>query len=303
MSSKLNSQILRSPSNSSAGFTLLELLISLVILGTLTALSARSIQQALFSKAKIQAQLDEMSQVRDALKIIERDVNLAFHYRDLELEFRDAVKKAGSPAGQNQTANVGAAGQAGTFTTGFGQPGVNDNPPATADEIARKANRLDPVTHFIGTSDSMSFATTNTGRLTDADTQADFIKVGYSVRPCKRMSGKQETTQCLFRRSDMYVEGDITKGGEETALVEDISEFKLRYFGKGKQDWVDAWNSKEGDGATINNFPGAVEISMTTESGGGPKKRKVSMQIVAAIRFTNNPPRTGTGTSTGTSQP
>jgi len=61
------------------GFTLLELLLSLTILSALVALTSQSIQQALFSKAKIQLQLDEMSAVRDTLKIIERDVNLAFH--------------------------------------------------------------------------------------------------------------------------------------------------------------------------------------------------------------------------------
>jgi prepilin-type N-terminal cleavage/methylation domain-containing protein len=273
------------------GFTLLELLLSLVILATLTALSSRSIQQALFSKSKIQTQLDEMSQVRDALKIMERDVNLAFHYRDLEMEFREAVKKAGLPPGTLQ--NQGQAGQPGTFVTGA------PTPPPTADELARRANRVDPVTEFDGKAEEMNFITMNAGRLMENQAQANFVKVGYSVKPCKHLGGKEQETKCLVRRQDANVEGDITKGGEDTVLLENVSEFKLRYFGKGKQDWVDTWSSKEGDGAAKGNYPNAVEISLTTENGDGPQKRKISMQIVAQVRFPNNPPKTGSGRSGG----
>ena len=280
----------------SRGFTLLELLISLTILATLTALTSRSIQQALFSKAKIQTQLDEMSQVRDALKIIERDVNIAFHYRDLEMEFRDAVKKAGGPQGApppGTLQNQGQAGQPGTFVAGAPAP------PLSVDEQTRKTNRVDPITQFDGKAEEMSFATMNTGRVTETQRQADFLKVGYSVKPCKHLGGKQESTKCLLRRSDIEVEGDITKGGEETVLLENISEFKLRYFGKGKQDWVDAWSSKDGDGATKDAYPAAVEISLTVENGDGPKKRKISMQIVAQVRFPNNQEKqSSTGGST-----
>ena len=266
---------------SQRGFTLLELLISLIILATLTAFSARAIQQALFSKTKIQTQIDEMSAVRDALKIMERDVNLAFHPSDLETEFRDAVKKGQTTAAATPTPPPGSF-----------QPPPTATPaqPLTAEEQARKLNRLDPVTHFEGTEDSMSFVSMSASRLSENQQQADFEKVGYALKPCKRLGGKQESGNCLTRREDTYVEGDITKGGGDTVLLEGVSEFKLRYFGKGKQDWITAWSSEKSSDASIkDNYPNAVEISLTVENGDGEKKRKISMQIVAQVRFPNNP--------------
>lgn len=294
--------------SSARGFTLLELLIAMMILATLTALSARAIQQAIFSKQKIQTQVDEMSQVRDALKIIERDVNLAFHYRDLEEEFREAVRKAGTAT---PAAGAGAAGggvrpggfgQPGFGAPGFGAPAAGGYQPPDPKETERKANRVDPRTDFIGNGEEMAFATMNSGRITETEAQADFVKVGYKLGDCKRVSGKQESTKCLMRRMSPFVEGDIKEGGEETVLLENVSEFKLRYFGKGKQDWVDAWSSKDGDASVKGNYPGAVEISLTVENGGavnGAKPRKISMQIVAPVRFPNNPEKNAPGSAAG----
>lgn len=275
------------------GLTLLELLIALMIMATLTVLSTQSIQQALFSKSKIQTQLDEMSLVRDALKIIERDINLAFHYRDLETEFREAVKKAVRPsASPTPTPAEGFAPVPTPTVVATPHPGLE----SPEEEAARKANRADPVTHFEGTAEKIDFVTMNSGRLTENLAQADFVEVGYAVKPCTRLGGKQESVNCLVRRVDTMVEGDVTKGGEETVLLENVSEFKLRYFGQGKQDWVDSWNSRTGDSVARGSFPSAVEVSLTVENGETDKKRKISMQIVAQVRFPNNKER---GRSTG----
>ena len=217
------------------------------------------------------------------MKIMERDVNLAFHPSDLETEFRDAVKK-----GQTGTAATPTPPPNGGFV-----PPTAPTPaqPLTAEEQTRKLNRLDPVTQFEGAEDSMSFVSMSASRLSENQQQADFEKVGYALKPCKRLGGKQEAGgNCLTRREDSFVEGDITKGGADTVLLEDVSEFKLRYFGKGKQDWVTAWSSeKNSDPSIKDNYPNAVEISLTVEKGDGTKKRKISMQIVAQVRFPNNP--------------
>jgi hypothetical protein len=84
------------------------------------------------------------------------------------------------------------------------------------------------------------------------------------------------------------VEGDITQGGEDTAILEDVSEFSLRYFGFGKQDWNSSWDSVNGDAIAKGKYPDAVEVSLTVEKGEGAKKKKVSMQLVIPIRFPNN---------------
>ena len=262
----------------SSGFTLLEVMIVITILATLTVLSSQNIQQAIRTKVKIQEQLDDTSQVRDALKIIERDINLAFHYRDLETEMKALIKK--------QRDNRGGA----TTTT---LPNTPPPPPQLEDPndpLTKKSeNRQDPTTHFIGKEEELTFPTMNAGRISESQTQGDFIVVGYAIKPCRKPGAEGVApNDCLIRRVLSVVEGDITKGGEDIVLLEDVSEFKFRYFGKGKPDWNSQWDSLQGDAITKNKFPEAVEISMTIEKDRAGKKKKISMQLVVPIRFPNN---------------
>lgn len=255
---------------SRAGMTLIEVLISVAILATLMTLAARTISQAVKSKTKIQEQIDDVSKVRDALRLIERDVNLAYHQVDFEKELQDLIKKKNT-----QTA---------TTTTGGRPP----TPTPPTPEIPRKTERHDPSTHFMGSSESMSFVTMNTVHMVRDAREADFIEVGYELRDCTSATGKG-SSKCLWRRSSPFVDGDVTKGGVEVVLLENVTEFGLKYIGKGKQDWVTEWKTeKGGDATTKNNFPQAVQISLTVEKDLNGKRKKVSMQIVAGVHFPNN---------------
>lgn len=256
---------------SNKGFTLLEVLIVLFILATLTVLSNQSIQQAIRNKVKIQRTVDEMSQVRDALRIIERDINLAYHNRDLEKEINQLVKEQNKPKRP------------------AGAPPPPPSLPDPDDPFSDpNTNRLSPETEFIGTNEAMSFATLNSGRLMSGAQQADFLKVGYSIRNCRKPGSEGQSFKCLARRSSPILEGDIEKGGEEIILLEGVSEFKLRYFGHGKQDYVSDWNSKTGDISVKGKYPDAVEVSLTITPDEN-QKREISMQLVIPVRFANNP--------------
>lgn len=265
------------------GFTMIELMITITILATLTLLTAQAIQQAIQTKVKLQGQIDDVSRMRDTVRLIERDVNLAYHYRDIEKELNDLIrKKAQGPA------------------TPPGQPPV---PPGTVSSDAqaeaatqerREVPRRDPVTHFVGNGESMNFPTMNNARTVRNSRQADFVEVGYALRECKSLREGQGSSKCLWRRSSPHVDLDITKGGDEVALLENVSEFKLRYMGKGKQDWVSDWRTDaQGDAVTKNKFPQAIEISLTVEKTERGKAKKYSMQIIAPIHFPNNAPEGG----------
>ncbi len=285
---------------SELGFTLIEMIIALVIMSVLTVLSSQSIQQAIRSKVKLQSQVDEMSKVRDSLRVIERDINLAYHYRDLPMEFDAEVYK--------QKTSTSATGSGTTGTVPGAPPVPNTstdnsaflNDPKTKEKYQYKK---DPVTQFVGKEDSLAFATSNVGRVAEEQLLADFAKVGYAVKTCKKMDQSDSNTQCLVRRLDPWLEGDIEKGGDETVLLEDVSEFKLKYFGAGKQDWVTSWDTRGQDGAAKDNFPQAVEISLaievnaSTDKRNTDKKKKISMQLVAPIRFPNNKEKAAPTTS------
>ncbi|WP_413287881.1 type II secretion system protein GspJ [Bdellovibrio sp. HCB337] len=252
--------------SSQQGFTLIEVMITVAILGTLTLLATQSIQQAIRAKAKIQEQIDDVSRMRDAFRLIDADINQAFHYRDVETEITQLMNKT-------------------TQAPGMPPPPPTPTPPPDP-SMARRSN---PVTHLVGTENTVDFVTMNNARMIRNLKQADFMEVGYSLKSCKSLTGEQGSSQCLWRRTTSWVDEDVTKGGDEVVLLENISEFKLRYIGKGKDDWNNGWRTDDGgDTATKGKFPTAVEISMTIERGTGNKKKKYSMQIVSQIRFPNN---------------
>ncbi|HEY8269611.1 MAG TPA: type II secretion system protein GspJ [Pseudobdellovibrionaceae bacterium] len=255
------------PFKSQAGFTLIEMMITVAILGALTVLATQSIQQAIKQKVKIQDQIDDVSRMRDALRLLEADINQAYHYRDVEKEITDLINK---PA---------------PLPPGAPPPIPTPVPPPNPEE----AKRTDPTTHFVGTENTVDFVTMNNARIIRNMKQADFMEVGYALKTCKSLSTEQGSSQCLWRRTTSWVDEDVTKGGDEVVLLENITEFKLRYIGKGKDDWVSVWRTDNGgDTATKGKFPTAIEISLTIERGAGAKKKKYSMQIVAQIRFPNN---------------
>lgn len=260
------------------GMTLIEVLLSVAILATLSALAARAISQAIRAKTKIQEQIDDVSRVRDAIRLIERDINLAYHHLDIEKELDDLVKKKPAPAVP---------------------PGAPPPTTTAAPEPPREAPRKDPTTHFIGSEEDVSFVTMNNARMVRDSRQADFLEVGYAVRDCSSTSG-QGSSKCLWRRSSPYVDDDVTKGGVEVVLLENVTEFELKYIGKGKQDWVTTWRTDQsGDATTKNNFPQAVQVSLTVEKESAPgKTKKFSWQIVASVHFPNNKETSGARTGT-----
>ena len=272
---------------SQRGFTLIEMMIAVAILATLSVLAATSIQQAIKSKAKIQGKIDDVSKMRDVLRIMERDVQLAYHYRDIPKEIEDLVKKKNKQDKEKKDKDKDPK-----------KPNPEETePPETPEQI--EAPPVDPSTHFIGEENQLHFVTMNSARMIRNAIMADFIEVGYFLKECS-IGG--ERTNCLYRRNANYVDQDPTKGGTEFPVLDNVTEFQLKYIGKGKQDWVNSWKTdKGGDAATKNNFPTAVQISLTVEKGkDSTKKKKYSMQTTVGIHFPNNKEESGDSKSSGT---
>lgn len=248
---------------SKKGFTLIEVILAISILATLSVLVATSLGNALKARTKIQAEVQDASALRDAIKIIRADLYQAYNHYDFEKEIFDAAKKT-----------------SGTTTAA--------PPPPTAPP-ARENKREDPKTDFVGESEQVNFVTLNNGRLLANDIQADFVEVGYALKSCRNLT-KDTSSQCLFRRVQKILDTDVTKGGTESVLLENVTDFKLRYIGDGKKEWQKEWKSVGGqDDTTKGLFPDAVEISLAIERELAGKKRDYSLQYVVPLHFPNNP--------------
>lgn len=277
-----------------AGFTLLELLLSLGILSVMMLAIAMSTNQALKTKTKIQQTVDDFSQARDTLRLMEKDIQLAFHARDIEKEFNEVAKKE-YEALIKTSSSTGKAGGTNQPPPGQPPPGQFAAPvfPGTSDSNSPfkevvNPNRKSPETDFIGREEEIFFATRNAPRFIEGVPQADFIKVGYIITTCRKPGDDGPAERCLVRKTSPLVEGDITQTETGSVLLVGIQEFKLRYLGEGKQDWVNTWITKENDGATFKKFPQAVEVSLSLLRGDASKPKTISMQIVVNLRFPNN---------------
>ncbi|GEM_PF-663017 len=283
-----------------SGFTLIEVLIAVAIMSTLGLLAAQTIKQAITQKKVIQEMVNDTSRLRDGVKIFEKDVQLAYHHRDWEKEIKELAKKTKKTTAPAAAGTPGAAGQPPQLNQIFD---ANGNVISTQEQDANvEAPRKDPTTQFVGKESEINFVTMNTGRILKDMPQADFIEVGYTLKDCTTFAEKK-TTKCLYRRVSPWVDEDVTKGGEEYLLIENITEFALRYMGRGKQDWNKDWRTDgSGDGATKGNFPWLVEISITYQKD--PEKqtsKKHSMQLVIPIHFPNNKEESGSSDSSSPS--
>ncbi len=262
------------------GFTLLEVILAVTILSTLTILSTQVISRALKARTKIQSEVDDVSALRDSMRMIKTDISMAFHHRDFEKEIQDLVLKPKVPA-----------------VAGAPQPPVAPPPP-------RQTKRGDPTTNFVGTDTEVNFVTMNSGRSISNISQADFVEVGYSLKACNNLTTKQ-SSQCLYRRTQILLDDDIKTGGNEMVMLENVTEFKLRFIGGTKQDWVSTWNSTStsSDAGTRELFPDAVEVSLTIEREIEKKAKTYSMQFVVPVHFPNNAEKAATGTQNVPSVP
>lgn len=271
-----------------SGFTLIEVMISVAIMSTLGLLAAQTIKQAISQKKIIQEIVNDTSRLRDGVKIFEKDVQLAYHHRDWEKDILDLAKKNKKPTNTAGAPGAAAMAPSQVFDADGNVISTNSNDPAV------EAQRKDPTTNFVGKENEIHFVTMNTGRILKDMPQADFVEVGYSLKDCTSFATRT-ASKCLYRRISPWVDADVTKGGDEFVLIENVTEFALRYMGRGKQDWNKDWRTDgSGDGATKGNFPWLVEISIAYQKEAGKEtSKKHSMQLVIPIHFPNNKEESG----------
>jgi prepilin-type N-terminal cleavage/methylation domain-containing protein len=248
----------------SAGFTLIETLITLVISATLGILATQIITNGIRAKNAIQYQVSEASKVRDASRLIKHDLELAFHPTDVEQLIEKETLKF-NPTDPMLKAKL-------TYN------------------FERSAPRDPFETHFMGTETEIAFVTTNVALLNENLLQADYGTVAYKLDACKSLGEKKESNgKCLWRRSNRFVNEELG-GGESVSILEDVTEFKLQYFGSGKTEWVSEWKSRQtDDAATKGKYPKFVKINLTVTKKEKGTDKRFSIQSVATIHFPNNP--------------
>lgn len=254
------------------------------LMGAIAVIASVAIKGGLQTKKKLDARLRVESMVFDALRLMSTDIERAFHYQHALYEIdRASLAAQPQPGGPNGNPN--------DLNTG-----VQGLPPPP-----------ERLTNMIGKDTSIHFTSLNHYRTTANAQESNQVEVGYYIENCKsRATGKE--SRCLWRRSSTIIDNDVTRGGDATPLVENISEFKLEYLGEAVTDkeWKREWvTDRNGSMNTLNMFPAMVKIFLAYEDKDNKEFNKFQQTIIASIRSTNNvdPAKRFQQQSTNTGQP
>ena len=264
------------------GFTLIEVMVALAILAGLSLLTAQAIKSAIDNKSMMSAEINRDANLADAIRVIRNDIANAFHFRDVHVTLLNEAMKA--PKVTPTPTKDGAPPP----------PPPPPPPPVDPNQQPQATPRPTPVdvTGFVGDSQSLYFtALTNVRTIRDAQ-ESDQVKIGYFLKSCKSHGTKGGSSQCLFRATSPYLDEEVEKAGNATMLVENVVEFKLRYLGPEREEYVEQWKTgKNGDDISKNNFPYAVEVTLTLQNKNDPKDKPVTQTVLAPLFFPNNPPK------------
>lgn len=256
--------------NQRQGFTLIEVMISMVIMSFLTVLISSSIRSAVHNKQKLEARIATETLLYDVLRVIKLDVERAFHYQDVFFQIENlALQQLEAEKSKAKTPNGGVAQQ--------------------QNNLSQQRRPPKKLTHFIGTSENMHFTSLNHFRTKYNAQESNQMEVGYFVDSCAKQSGKG-SSNCLWRRSTPEIDDNVEEGGSKVVLAEDVNTFKLLYRSNEENDeWVKEWRSdNKGRGDHANRFPHFVKVELSIGDKKNRKAKVVQQTVVIQIQFPNN---------------
>jgi prepilin-type N-terminal cleavage/methylation domain-containing protein len=265
-----------------AGFTLIEVMISMFIMAMLTVLVSASIRSAVQNKKKLEAKMAIEATLFDALRVVKMDVERAFHYQDVFFEIETLAIQQLQKAKNNPGGNPppGTAPPPTPPPPVLGQPGAGG-----------LAQRQPPVklTHFLGDASSMHFTTLNHFRTKYNAQESNQMEVGYFVDSCEARDGSG-STDCLWRRSNTSIDDDVEKDGPKVVVAEHVKSFKLEYRSNQQEaEWVKQWRSdNRGRPDHQNKFPSFVKIFLEVQDSDDRDARTLGHSVVVQVYFPNN---------------
>lgn len=270
------------------GFTLIEVVIAMAVLAFLTLTINQVIKSSTDFKNKNQKSIDQRSMVDSVMRIIERDINLAFNYQDINNEVLKAVEKKKKEEKEKKKQPPADSKN----PTNPNPPTPNPPNPQSEDEEKKgafanvKPREIPIFTNFLGDKSSLHFSNINNFTDQPGQMNGDQQEVGYFIRTCKKIDDPNYSGNCLWRRTSPIVDDKIDEGGSENVLITGVKKFELRYFGKQKEDWVSNWKSDGKEDPELKGiFPQAVEVTLVVEMN---RKEMTSIRVVP-LRFPNNP--------------
>lgn len=268
------------------GLTLIEILISISIIATMVYFTTTSMDSATKSREKISEVAQRTAMLRSAFQIIERDINLAFHHRDLTFEIQmqieeDRQKKEAEEKANNKKAKPeNPFAQKAAEKQELAPKKMTKNQKSIEAYVAPKDK-----TQFLGATDNMHFTSLSHIKTRKDANESKQAEVGYYLKQCRNRLNADHRSNCLWRRSTPYIDDKVEEGGNAVVLLENIKSFELKYLGEKSEEFIEEWRTDDkGNKQTNDRFPVAVQITIVITE----EKKEFGHSLVAEIRFPNN---------------
>lgn len=236
-----------------AGFTIVEIMIAIAILVTITGLTWTSISS--------------MYKTRD---IVEERTE---RYQVVRITMR------------RMASELASAYIAGEEFGGEPLPGEEFVEPNSEEELAAAlaAAREEPIQYgMIGREDEINFSSFANQRTVESERASHHAEIGYFVRRERNDDG--DMVNKLMRRADSTPDDDLTRGGVIYTMLEDIEEIEFEYWDAGTAElgtfeeigqgrWVNSWDTTRREHA--GRLPQRIRITLSLPAPGNSRAPEV----------------------------
>jgi prepilin-type N-terminal cleavage/methylation domain-containing protein len=266
----------RGGADSQAGFTLIEVIISLVILTFISLGIYQATTQTFKLRESLSVEGDFYNGIRLSMDILQRDLALVSNPM-LMLPPKKTGGAAGDPSGngfvpngQNPNAQNPANPSEAPFdakeTAAFNAAGVMNESQywgPVGDKTGLRPSR------FQGANNKMSFISASHIRIYRDAAESEFAKIAYEL-VAEPSNTDVPGSSVLYKVESPNVYEDEDRKDKKIVrypLLHGVRKLVFKYYRKDKDAWVDAWDSVNGD--TKGLYPDEIKVSIEV---GGPTK-------------------------------
>lgn len=285
--------------STSKGFTLLELIISLSLMAVISITATQMLRSSTTQTRKLTKGMDHTNQMRAAFAVIKNDLSQAINFRDLNLYLYNEAKKDHVKNYDKKVLEwikkYNEEQKPNPLITLANLETVRDQMEA---KIGKKPKPFVPlketiVTQFVGEKDKLYFTTRSGLRFRSNDKVSNLMEIGYFFRTCKNRTYPDQESKCLWRSVSFNLDDDVTKGGQESVLLEHMEEFDFKYLSfrqDEKPNWRESWDSRiEGDVDMGGQFPAAVSLKIQANFPIGKDKKNFKIEKFTGVFDINFP--------------
>ena len=229
-----------------AGFTLVEVMISVAILASLVALMWTSISSMFVTRDLVDERADRYQQIRITMNRMVQEIASAY--------------MAGPTFGREELP--------GEESFGAGAAGDEEEGEAA---LAQAMSYQEPIQFgFIGRDDRLDFTSLAHQRTAEGEKAGHHAEIGYFTRSRRNEEGR--IVQELVRREDVTYDDELTEGGVLYVMLPEVEGIEFEYWDPGPVElgtmeeiaqgrWVDSWDTTGRDQA--GRLPPRVRLTIT----------------------------------------